>query len=195
QERRKGFSPGRLNEVGTQLRRSPVFVYVRRRGILGRRFMLRLFSAMLAFVLFFSMPLHADEEPKLSRGQSIYVPAYSHIFGGNKERPFLLAVTLSIRNIDPKNEIEITSVNYYATLGKHLRRFLDEPRRLQPLESLRYVIPEKDESGGSGTNFIVEWISAGLVNPPITECIMIGTQSQQGVSFSSRGRVILPSGD
>lgn len=157
--------------------------------------MARIFAAMLAFVFFSSMPLHANEEPGLSRGQSIYVPAYSHIFSGNQERPFLLTVTLSIRNIDPKNEIEITSVDYYATQGKQLKRFLDEPRRLQPLESLRYVIPEKDESGGSGANFIVEWKSAGLVNPPITECIMIGTQSQQGVSFSSRGRVILPSGD
>jgi hypothetical protein len=157
--------------------------------------MVRIFVAMLAFVLLSSMPLHADEETKLSRGQAIYVPAYSHIFSGNQERSFLLTVTLSIRNIDPKNEIEITSVDYYATQGKQLKRFLEEPRRLRPLESLRYVIPEKDESGGSGANFIVEWQSAGPVNPPIAECIMIGTQSQQGISFSSRGRVILPSGD
>jgi hypothetical protein len=161
----------------------------------GRLFMVRKILMLLAFSLCFSVPLYAEEKPRLSRGQSIYVPAYSHTFSGNKERPFLLTVTLSIRNIDPKNEIEITSVDYYATQGRQLKRFLDEPRRLQPLESLRYVIPEKDESGGSGANFIVEGKSAGLVNPPITECIMIGTQSQQGVSFSSRGRVILPTGD
>ena len=28
------------------------------------------------------------------------------------------------------------------------------------------------------------------VNPPIVETVMIGTQSQQGISFTSRGQVI-----
>ena len=62
---------------------------------------------------------------------------------------------------------------------------------LKPLESIRYVIPEKDKTGGSGANFIVEWKSDKFVNPPIVESIMIGTQSQQGVSFTSRGQTII----
>jgi len=56
---------------------------------------------------------------------------------------------------------------------------------------LRYIIPERDKSGGSGANFIVAWKSKTPVNPPIIESIMIGTQSQQGISFTSRGRVIV----
>ena len=62
---------------------------------------------------------------------------------------------------------------------------------LNPLESLRYVIPEKDESGGSSANFMVKWQSDTFVNPPIIESIMIGTQSQQGVSFTSRGQEVV----
>ncbi|MFC1877985.1 DUF3124 domain-containing protein [Thermodesulfobacteriota bacterium] len=129
----------------------------------------------------------------MSKGQRVYVPAYSHIYSGNKERPFLLTVTLSIRNIDPRHLITIALINYYETQGNLLKKFIDKPVALNPLESLRYVIPEKDESGGSGANFIVEWHSDKPINRPIIESIMIGAQSSQGISFTSRGQEILAS--
>jgi len=149
---------------------------------------------ILLFIFVFPLqPLHAGEKSGLSDGQSIYVPAYSHIYSGNRESPFLLTVTLSIRNIDPHRHIEITLVDYYETQGKLIKKYIDTPLILKPLESLRYIIPERDKSGGSGANFIVGWKSDKLVNPPIVESIMIGTQNQQGVSFTSRGRVIIES--
>ncbi len=135
----------------------------------------------------------ADSKIELSKGQRVYVPAYSHIYSGNKERPFLLTVTLSIRNIDPTHLIKITLVDYYETKGKLLKKYIDKPTVMNPLESLRYIIPESDESGGSGANFIVEWHSDKPVNRPIIESIMIGTKSSQGISFTSRGREILSS--
>jgi hypothetical protein len=148
---------------------------------------------LLSFLLSVPLPLYAEEGIGLSDGQTIYVPAYSHIYIGNHEKPFLLAVTLSIRNIDPKHQIRITIVDYYKTQGTLLKKYLDKPVTLNPLESIRYVIPEKDKAGGSGANFIVEWKSDEFVNTPIVESIMIGTQSQQGVSFSSRGRAFVTS--
>jgi hypothetical protein len=134
---------------------------------------------------------YADETINLSKGQTIYLPAYSHIYSGNRERPFLLAITVSIRNINPKQTIKITTVDYYETQGNLLKKIIETPVTLQPLESMRYVIPEKDKAGGSGANFIIEWKSDKFVNPPIVESIMIGTQSQQGVSFTSRGQAII----
>jgi hypothetical protein len=147
---------------------------------------------ILVCIYFFSpFLLHAaDQKIELSKGQLIYVPVYSHIYSGDKEQPFLLAVTLSIRNIDPNSHIQITSVDYYETQGVLLKKYTVKPIILKPLESLRYVIPERDKSGGSGANFIVKWQSDKFVNPPIVETIMIGTQNQQGVSFTSRGREI-----
>lgn len=136
------------------------------------------------------LPLHAEGNAGLSKGQTLYVPAYSHIYSGNREKPFQLAVTLSIRNIDPRSPLKITVVDYYETQGKRLKRFLEKPVVLKPMESLRYVIPESDKSGGSGANFIVQWTSDEWMNPPIVESIMIGTQNQQGVSFTSRGRAL-----
>ncbi|MFH2067534.1 MAG: DUF3124 domain-containing protein [Pseudomonadota bacterium] len=148
---------------------------------------------LLAFPVFLPQILYADEKPGLSSGQMIYVPAYSHIYGGSRERPFLLTVTLSIRNIDPKHEINITAVDYYETQGKLLKKFLEKPVVLKQMESIRYIIPEKDKTGGSGANFIVTWEAVKPVNPPVVESVMIGTKSQQGISFSSRGRVVIPS--
>lgn len=136
---------------------------------------------------------YASEHSGLSDGQRIYVPAYSHIYSGNRERPFLLTVTLSIRNIDPTHQITIILADYYETQGKLLKKHIQTPVTLNPLESLRYVIPERDKSGGSGANFIVQWKANKPVNAPIVESIMIGTQTQQGVSFTSRGREIIMS--
>ncbi|MBN1932867.1 MAG: DUF3124 domain-containing protein [Desulfobacterales bacterium] len=156
-----------------------------------KSFLFACFLILLSISYFSPLSLYASEEFGLSDSQIIYVPAYSHIYSGNREQPFLLTVTLSIRNIDPKHQIKITVIDYYETQGKLLKKYLDKPVLLNPLESLRYIVPESDKSGGSGANFIVEWISEGFINPPIVETIMIGTQNQQGISFTSRGRVII----
>ena len=66
----------------------------------------RLFILLSVFILY-HQSLQAGEINGLSVGQTIYVPAYSHIYSGNRERPFLLTVTLSIRNIDPTHKITI----------------------------------------------------------------------------------------
>jgi uncharacterized protein DUF3124 len=145
---------------------------------------------MLTIHFLISVQLIAVEKKGLSIGQKIYVPVYSHIYIGNKEQPFLLTVTLSIRNTDPENQIKIILVDYYQSQGKLLKNYLNKPITLNPLGSLRYVIPNKDNTGGSGANFIVEWKSDKNVNSPIVESIMISTKSGQGVSFTSRGQVI-----
>ncbi len=146
--------------------------------------------AVSVIIFLAPLPLTAGEGAGLSKGQTVYVPAYSHIYHGNKESPFLLAVTLSIRNIDPEQQVKITEVNFYDTQGKLLKKYLDKPISLKPLESIRYIVPQKEKTGGSGASFIVEWKSAKEVNPPIIESVMIGTQSTQGISFTSRGQAI-----
>lgn len=139
-------------------------------------------------LIFFPRVLWAT--PELSKGQTLYVPAYSHIYIGHKARQYKLTVTLSIRNIDPKASLTLSVVDYYDTNGKLIRHFLEAPLTLKPMSSTRYVIPAPDETGGSGANFIVTWSAMNLINRPIVETIMIGTQSQQGISFTSRGQAI-----
>lgn len=125
-----------------------------------------------------------------SRGQVVYVPVYSHIYIGDRERQFLLAVTLSIRNTDPDNEIVITKVTYFNSKGKILEEYLKEPVTLEGMSATRYVVHESDKAGGSGASFLVEWEALKPVNPPVIETVMIGAKTQQGISFTSRGQVI-----
>lgn len=142
-------------------------------------------------ILFFIIPpIFATEPIPLSKGQTVYVPAYSHIYHGNKETPLLLSVTLSIRNIDPDNSLTVSAVNYHATQGPLVKKYIQQPIVLGPLGSERYIVQQKDNTGGSGANFIVEWQSEKPINPPIIETVMIGTQSQLGISFTSRGQAI-----
>jgi len=152
---------------------------------------------LLPFVFYFSCSLFfglntagAAQGAIISTGQTIYVPVYSHIYSGDREHPFYLTATLSVRNTDPKHAITILSVDYYDSKGKLLRSYLNSPVDLNPLATNRYIIKESDKSGGSGANFIVKWKSSAKVNAPIIESIMIGTKTQQGISFISRGRVI-----
>ncbi|MDR9500683.1 MAG: DUF3124 domain-containing protein [Desulfurivibrionaceae bacterium] len=146
--------------------------------------------AILATVNSLTSSVQAAAEITLSQGQTLYVPVYSHIYAGNREQPILLTVTLSIRNIDSKHAITIRSVDYYETKGAFLEKYVDKKVVLKPFETTRFIIPQKDKSGGSGANFLVEWHSEKAVNPPLIESVMIGAEGQQGISFTSRGEVI-----
>lgn len=157
-----------------------------------KRKFLFVFQILFISVCFFFPSFSCSGEIEgLSDGQTIYIPAYSHIYAGNREKPILLTVTVSIRNTDQNHSIKVAKVDYYETQGAIVRKFVDSAVNLNPLESIRYVIPQKDKVGGSGANFIVEWKSDLPVNPPIVETIMIGAGSQQGISFTSRGQVLV----
>jgi len=132
----------------------------------------------------------ATTEFRLSKGQTVYVPVYSNIFSAPKKIPFNLATILSIRNTDMSNPINILAADYYDTRGKIVRKYLQKPVTLAPLESTDIYIPEEDTTGGSGANFIVKWSSQKEVNVPIIESVMIGMKSGQGISFVSPGQEI-----
>ncbi len=123
----------------------------------------------------------------LVSAQTVYVPAYSHIYarGG---KPHLLETTLSIRNTDPENSILLKSVDYYDTQGKLVKKYLDKTVKLAPLQTTAYLVKKKDERGGSGANFIVKWGAEKPVYEPIIEAVMVGASDNQHISFISQGR-------
>ena len=147
-------------------------------------------TVMIVYATFF-IPLTAGAEEviMLARGQTVYVPAYSHIYIGNREQPLMLTVTLSIRNVSQSDTITITTADYYETQGKFVKKYLENTVRLPPLGTIRYVVPQRDKDGGSGANFIVVWEADKAVNLPIIESVMVSTPGQ-GVSFTSRGQAL-----
>jgi hypothetical protein len=144
----------------------------------------------MLLVSILALPSTAGSEVKRLKGQTVYVPAYSHIYHGDREIPFYLTVTLSIRNTDSAKSLTIMAVDYFDTDGKPIKKYQERELKLGPMGSTRYVIQESDKTGGSGANFIVKWKSDAKVTTPIIETIMISTSTQQGISFSSRGVAI-----
>lgn len=121
--------------------------------------------------------------------ETIYVPLYSHIYHENKRRVSLLASTLSIRNTDASKPIILKALKYYSTDGTLLTDLLQQPVTLGPMATAEVVIPRTHVAGGSGANFVVEWVSQDKVSDPLAEAVMISTGSAKGISFVSRGVV------
>ena len=118
---------------------------------------------------------------------TIYVPIYSDIYSESKNGRFLLTATLSIRNTSMTDSIFLKAIDYYDTAGNMVRKYNEKTLFLKPLESIDYVVDEKDESGGSGANFIIIWSAKNSNIKPIFEAVMISTKGQQGISFTSTG--------
>jgi len=148
------------------------------------------FVLVMSVMFILAYASSAAAEIKRLKGQTVYVPAYSHIYYGDREQPFYLTVTLSLRNTDPVNPITLVSIEYFDSEGKLLRKYLESEVKLGAMASTRYVVKETDKGGGSGANFLVRWKSEAKVTEPMIEAIMISTSSQQGISFSSRGQAV-----
>ena len=158
-----------------------------------RKFDMRFLRGGLCMVLFPAIMFFPDAAFSGSRmvmGQTVYVPAYSQIYHGDKAHAFDLTITLSIRNTDIKHAVTLISVEYYNSEGKRLKNYIDGDTKVGPMAFARYIVNESDQSGGAGASFRVKWKSDAGVTEPVIETVMIGTRTQQGISFTSRGVVV-----
>lgn len=128
---------------------------------------------------------------KVTVGQTLYVPVYSYIYHHNRPDQIInLATTLSIHNTDLEHPITLTSVRYYDTNGVFIRQYTEAPVELPPLASTEVFIQTDDLTGGTGANFIVEWVATTPVYAPVVEAVIISTASSQGISLITSGRVL-----
>ena len=116
----------------------------------------------------------------------IYVPSYSHIYADDGS-PYPLATTLSIRNIDVDQPIYLKSVQYFDTDGNLVKSYSAELIKLRPLQTIEFLVERRDSSGGSGSNFLLEWLSDEGVDQPVFKSVMVGTTGTQGICFSESG--------
>jgi hypothetical protein len=119
------------------------------------------------------------------RGRS-YVAAYSHAYQGSGV-PVLFAITLTVRNVDPERSLSLAAVDYHDTDGHLVRAFLEEPRVLAPMGTAEFLVERRDESGGSGANFLVEWAIEPGGHRPLCEAVMLGSSGPTGYAFSTVG--------
>jgi hypothetical protein len=155
-------------------------------------------AAPLAFtaavLLAFTATARADGIQTVS-GQTVYVPVYSHIWHGNldakgKPQTLLLSSMLSVRNTDTNSGLTVTSIRYYDTGGQLLREYVQTPNKLGPLASSDVFVEHKDDKGGNGANFMVEWKADKPITPPIIETVNAYFFGPHSLAFTSPGRAV-----
>ncbi|MDF1551279.1 MAG: DUF3124 domain-containing protein, partial [Bacteroidales bacterium] len=123
----------------------------------------------------------------ISFWDTVYVPMYSEIYSKTKDVKFRLTATLSIRNTSLADSMFVDKIDYYNTSGELVRKYLEKPIHLKPMETIDYVIEEDDVLGGTGANFIIIWGAKRKDIRPMFQGVMISTHGQQGISFLTNG--------
>lgn len=149
---------------------------------------------LLAMVLgaLCALPLKAEE---LSKGQTIYLPIYSHIWYGDLDasgqpRKALMSALVSIRNTSLKMPVRVTSARYYSTEGRLLKEFAASPRTVPPMATLEFFVEKSESAGGSGANFIIQWEASTETNSPLVEAVHTDIQLNRTPTFLASGRAI-----
>ena len=129
---------------------------------------------------------------ELSAKGTIYVPAYSRVYGASTGTNKLIefSTTLRIDNTSSTKPLVIERIEYYDTAGKLVQSYLKEPVAVRPFGTIEVVIPAEDTRGGAASNFLVTWAGSGPIAEPLVEAVMIGSQDNTSYSFVSAGRPI-----
>ena len=157
-----------------------------------RKFLIRVTALLLACL---AASAHA-EDLSLSKGQTLYLPIYSHIWHGDihagKGEPMkaYLSALVSIRNTSLKTPLKLVSARYYNTDGKLLKEFINAPRTIAPMGTVELFIEKSESEGGSGANFLIQWEAATATNPPVVEAVHIDNQASRPYSFITTARAI-----
>lgn len=160
--------------------------------------MQRILLTILACVLPALTSLAQAEDTSLSKGQTLYLPIYSHIWHGDlhpiKGEPMKsnMSALVSIRSTSLKTSLRLMSARYYNTDGKLLKEFIPAPRTITPMGTVELFIEKSESEGGSGANFIIQWEAATPTNPPVIEAVHIDNQASRPYSFVTVARVINP---
>ncbi len=151
-------------------------------------------SLILAMLLAAATTANAVE-PELSKGQTLYLPIYSHIWHGDRNAKGYplksqVSVLVSIRNTDMKNPIRILSARYFDTAGKPMKEYVAAAKTIPPMGTFELYVERKESEGGSGANFIIAWEASAPANLPVVEAVHADIQGHRTLSFITDGRPI-----
>lgn len=157
-------------------------------GLFGKG---RSLAGACIFALFFASTAGAADERPLTRGQTLYLPIYSHMLYGNvgrsgKPANLLLSALVSIRNTDSKRALRILSARYFDTNGRLLADRVSTPVTLPPLGTMELFVELNDATGGSGANFIIKWDAEQAINPPLVEALHANMDGGKAVIFMTQ---------
>lgn len=130
------------------------------------------------------------KQQNLGYWEQDYVAVYSDIYHKDGSERFLLTTTLSIRNTSLTDSAYILSAIYNDSYGKQIANYVDSTILLSPLESIEFVVGEKESEGGAGAHFLVDWTARSFSDQLLIQTVMIGSYGQQGISFAINAKKI-----
>ncbi len=119
-----------------------------------------------------------------------FLSIYSSVYMRNDQEQSDLTVTVSLHNPNRDEEVFIDKAVYYNTQGDPIRTYFDQTIFIKPMETVQIVIDGIDKEGGTGANFIFDWMKKRNTNEPLFEAVMINTYGSQGISFVTEGKRI-----
>ena len=157
--------------------------------------MTRLLAALL-LILSGMLPGAAVAQRALSNGQLLYLPIYSVVQYGDRDRSgaareLPVSALVSVHNTDLERPIRLLGARYYATDGKFLRDFVPSARVLKPMETVEFLVERRDVVGGSGANFVIQWEAAAPVSPPLVQALHVEVQTNRAIVFTTDA-VLIP---
>lgn len=85
-----------------------------------------------------------------------------------------------------ENHIVARHIRYCDTKGKEANSYLKKPVTRGPLGTSEVFVERDDSTGGSGSNFLVDWVSANPVPIPIIEAVMIDATGKRSILFRTK---------
>jgi len=125
---------------------------------------------------------------KIKYYETIYLPVYSDIYEQDGTKKYPITITVSIRNTSLTDSAYIQSTAYYDSYGKLLQSYVDSTILISPLESIEFVVEEKEDAGGAGANFLIEWAAIKYSDQILIQAIMVNAYN--GFSFQTDAKII-----
>ena len=145
----------------------------------------------LIFIFFFSLNISPPQlaAGELSTGSTIFVPAYRSFYQiyGSARDSYALTSTAFLHNIDPKQTIEILSIEFFDSEGKLIKNLLEAPLLIKPRNSREITIQPRTQHEDCAAHLIVRWKSGQPANTPVVEVLMVGQVLNRGISFNTQG--------
>jgi hypothetical protein len=151
---------------------------------------------VLLLILSSLLPGVAVAQRALSDGQHLYLPIYSIVQYGDRDRSgaareLPVSSLVSVHHTDLDRPIRLLAARFYATDGKFLRDFVSSPRILKPMETVEFLVERRDVAGGSGANFVIQWEAAMPVSPPLVQALHVEVQTNRAIVFTTDA-VLIP---
>jgi hypothetical protein len=126
---------------------------------------------------------------EMSTGGTIFVPAYRsfyQIYGSTRDS-YALTSTAFLHNIDPKQSIEVLSIEFFDSEGKLIKNLLEAPLLIKPRNSKEITIQPRTQPEDCAAHLSVHWKSSHPANTPLVEVLMVGQVLNRGISFLTQG--------